>query len=76
MSKKPVITTSSSGAVLEFVEDGVTGLVSETKPEALAEKIDALVSQPKSAISMGEAGYELASRLSWDYVIEHLTSSF
>ncbi|MBN2208555.1 MAG: glycosyltransferase family 4 protein [Candidatus Coatesbacteria bacterium] len=74
LSKKPVITTESSGAVLEFVEDGVTGYVAATDPQAFAAKIDTLVGQPKLARKMGEAGYEIARRLNWDYIVEHLTS--
>ena len=74
LSKKPVITTDSSGAVLEFVEDGATGHVAATDPQAFAEKIDLLAGQPKHAKRMGEAGYEIAARLNWDYIVEHLTS--
>ena len=74
MSRKPVITTESSGAVLEFVDDGVTGYVAATDAEALAQRIDMLVGQPKLAKRMGEAGYEIARRLNWDYIVERLTS--
>ncbi|RLC46750.1 MAG: glycosyltransferase family 1 protein [Candidatus Coatesbacteria bacterium] len=74
LSKKPVITTETSGAVLEFVEDGVTGYVASTEPGALAEKIDLLAAHPKRAGKMGEAGYETARKLTWDYVVDHLTA--
>jgi len=74
LSKKPVITTESSGAVLEFVDDGVTGFVAATDPQAFAEKIDMLVRHPKLAKRMGEAGYEIARKLNWDYIVERLTS--
>src|SRR5207247_3295932 len=33
---RPVITTDDSGGVLEFVEDGVTGLVTPPEPQAIA----------------------------------------
>ncbi|MBN1592570.1 MAG: glycosyltransferase family 4 protein [Candidatus Coatesbacteria bacterium] len=74
LSKKPVLTTTTSGAVLEFVEDGATGYVAEATPESLAEKIDLIVGKPKQAKPMGEAGFEIASKLNWDYIVEHLTS--
>ena len=75
LSKKPVITTESSGAVLEFVEEGVTGMVSATEPEALAHKIDRMAASASKARRLGEAGYEVAVRLSWDYVVDRLTGS-
>lgn len=75
LSRKPLITTDSSGAVLEFVRDGETGYVSETDAKALGEKIDALVANGRNVKAMGEAGYEVARALNWDYVVDHLTSS-
>ncbi|MCD6326916.1 glycosyltransferase family 4 protein [bacterium] len=74
LSKKPVITTESSGAVLEFVTDEETGFVSETDASAFGQKIDELAGDAKRAARMGEAGYDIASRFNWDYIIENLTS--
>jgi len=74
LSKKPVLTTDSSGAVLEFVHDGETGLVAKTDPKAYAECMDRLAQDRKLAKRLGEAGYEIATALNWDYVVDHLMS--
>ena len=39
LARKPVITTTDAGGPLEFVEDGVTGLVCAPTPEALGAAI-------------------------------------
>ena len=53
---KPVITTSDAGGVLEWVEDGVTGLVADPTPHAIAGAIDRLVADPELAAALGKAG--------------------
>ncbi len=74
LCKKPVITAPDSGGPLEFVEHGVTGLISELHPEALGEALDRLQSNRAAAREMGEAGYERARAITWDPVIEGLTA--
>lgn len=71
-SKKPVITTTDAGGVLEFVTDQETGFVVESSPEALAERIDLLAERRGLCKLMGQAGYERVKDISWDKVIPQL----
>jgi glycosyltransferase involved in cell wall biosynthesis len=72
LSGKPVITAHDSGGVLEFVEDGVNGLVCPPEPEAIAAAINALAASRARAASLGAAGRALALGITWDGVIEKL----
>ncbi len=74
-SRKPVITCSDSGGVLELVEDGVTGKIVPPEPQALAEAVDSLFNDRAMAVKMGRAGYQKLSsmNISWDHVVEKLT---
>ena len=69
---KPVITTKDAGGVLEWVEDGVTGLVTDGTPAALGEAIDRLAADRDLAKRMGEAGRERVRGLEWDSVVDRL----
>lgn len=75
-SGKPVITCTDSGGTLEIVEDGVTGVVAEPEPEALAEAIDRLAGDRTAAAAMGRAGRERIDVLGigWERVVEALVS--
>ena len=55
---KPVITAKDSGGVLEWVEDGVNGFVTDGSPEAIGDAIDKLAADPELAARMGAAGHE------------------
>jgi glycosyltransferase involved in cell wall biosynthesis len=71
--KKPIVATRTNGAV-DVVEDGRTGLLCEIRdPVDLAEKLDALLSDPERAREMGEAGFE---RLLREYDEERFTASY
>jgi glycosyltransferase involved in cell wall biosynthesis len=72
LARKPVITTTDAGGPLEFVEDGITGLVCEPAPEALGAAIGRLAGDPRRAQSLGDAGYERARAISWDGVVDRL----
>jgi len=72
LSAKPVVTCRDSGGVLEFVSDGVNGRVTEPDPSALADALQALAADRGRAAAMGDAGRELARRITWDGVIEKL----
>jgi colanic acid/amylovoran biosynthesis glycosyltransferase len=62
---KPVVTTHSCGTT-ELIEDGVTGRIVPTEnPEALAEAICDVLSDPDSAAQMAERLHQ--------HVIEHFT---
>jgi glycosyltransferase involved in cell wall biosynthesis len=71
----PVITTSDSGGVLEWVEDGVTGVVTDPTPHAIAGAIDRLVADPELAAALGKAGRARVADLEWGPVVERLTSA-
>lgn len=72
LSRKPVVTTTDAGGPLEFVEDGVTGLVCDPSPEALGAAIARLAGDPRVAQSLGDAGYARARTITWDGVVDRL----
>ena len=74
LAAKPVITARDSGGTWEFVQDGVKGVVTEPQPHAIAMALARLDSHPVGAASLGAAGRELATRISWDVVIDRLLS--
>ncbi|MBM2826914.1 MAG: hypothetical protein HW403_978 [Dehalococcoidia bacterium] len=75
MSQKPVVTTHDSGGVLEFVRDGVTGVVALPDPESIASKIEELYSRRDACAAFGAAGYESVKAITWDKTIDALLSS-
>ncbi len=74
LASKPVIICSDSGGPLEFVEDGVTGLIAEPTPETLAQAMDRVWSEKGFAQKAGESGREKYESLeiSWKKVVETL----
>ena len=72
LASRPVITASDSGGTLEFVEDGVTGLVCDPRPEAFAAAIDGLAADRARAAALGAAGRERVRAITWDRVIDAL----
>jgi len=72
---RPVITCRDSGGPRELVEDGVTGLVVDPTPEAVAEAIDELWADRRRWRRMGSVGQERARRISWDPIVEHLVAA-
>jgi glycosyltransferase involved in cell wall biosynthesis len=74
LARKPVITTADAGGPLEFVEDGVTGLVAEPAAGALADAIDRLWELPEARLrEMGDNGRRRVSHITWDSVVDALT---
>lgn len=69
LSGKPVITCRDSGGTLEFVEDGVTGFVTEPEPAAIAARIDELAAAPARARSLGRAARERYATLGLDWKV-------
>jgi glycosyltransferase involved in cell wall biosynthesis len=74
-ASKAVITCSDSGGPLEFVQDGVNGLVVEPEPKALASALDQLAEDRRRAQTLGQAAKRTLSEqdLRWDPVVEALT---
>jgi glycosyltransferase involved in cell wall biosynthesis len=74
LSSKAVITCSDSGGPLEFVVAHQTGLVADPTPESLAQALDMLWADRRSAAAMGEAGRARYQDLhiSWANVVEKL----
>lgn len=74
-SGKPVVTACDSGGVLEFVEDGVSGFVTDGSPEAIAARLDDLWRQRELAAAMGQEGRARIKDISWDQVIDQLLAT-
>ncbi len=73
LSKKPVVTAFDSGGPLEFVQDGISGVVlTDLDEKRMAEKIEALFFNQDECRSRGEAGYEKVKNINWDHVIKVL----
>ncbi|MEN3338569.1 MAG: hypothetical protein V7647_2245 [Acidobacteriota bacterium] len=74
LARKPVVTCSDSGGPNEFVAHGVNGFVSAPDPDELGDAIRTLDDDRRRAAAMGDAGHEVATRITWDGVIEKLVS--
>jgi glycosyltransferase involved in cell wall biosynthesis len=72
LARKPVVTCTDSGGPNEFVVDGNNGYVCEPDPEALADAMRQLSADRRRAAAFGDAGHEVARRITWDGVIETL----
>lgn len=73
-SSKPILTTSDSGGVLELVQHGINGYITEADPRALAEAMDKFYLDKVKTITMGKNALERLSALniSWDHVLRRL----
>jgi glycosyltransferase involved in cell wall biosynthesis len=72
LARKPVVTARDSGGTLEFVEDGVNGLVCDPEPAAVAAAFSRLDADRARARALGDAGCDRARLVTWDGVIERL----
>jgi glycosyltransferase involved in cell wall biosynthesis len=70
-----VITAVDSGGPLEFVIDGVNGLVVNPSAEPIAAAVNGLAADRRRAARLGDAGYERARLITWDGVVEHLVGA-
>jgi len=75
LARKPVITCTDSGGPNEFVADGVNGYACEPAPEALAAAINDLTAHHARAEGFGDAGHAVASRITWDGVVDALVGA-
>jgi glycosyltransferase involved in cell wall biosynthesis len=72
LARKPVVTTTDAGGPLEFVDDSVTGLVVEPRPEAIASAISRLAADRRLLVALADAGFERAKAITWQGVVERL----
>ncbi|MCX9158352.1 glycosyltransferase family 4 protein [Niveibacterium sp. 24ML] len=72
MSGKPVITTTDSGGVGQFVVNHETGLAVPPDPIALAQAIDYVCSHRAEARRMGEGARRRVSSITWERVADAL----
>jgi glycosyltransferase involved in cell wall biosynthesis len=75
LADRPIITCRDSGGPTEFVVDGENGFVCEPAAEALGAAIATLAGNRRLAAALGSAGREVASRITWDGVIEKLVEA-
>jgi glycosyltransferase involved in cell wall biosynthesis len=74
LARRPVVTAIDSGGPNEFVVDGVNGLACAPDPGELARAINRLAADRAAAAAMGDAGHQIAAAITWDGVIEKLTT--
>jgi glycosyltransferase involved in cell wall biosynthesis len=73
-ARRCTVTVSDSGGVGEFVKDGVTGLVTEPHPSAVAHAFDRLYADRILASRLGKRAGERVAELGidWDTVVARL----
>jgi len=74
LAAKPVATTTDAGGPLEFVRDGVSGVVTDPSGAALGAAIERLAADRAAAKRLGEAGEACARGITWDGVVDRLLS--
>jgi glycosyltransferase involved in cell wall biosynthesis len=72
LARKAVLTTRDAGGPLEFVEDAVTGFVTDPSPEALGAAMTRVAADEGLARSLGDAGYDRVRTITWDGVVDRL----
>jgi glycosyltransferase involved in cell wall biosynthesis len=75
LSGKPVLTCIDSGEPARIVEHGVSGIVSEANPHALAACIERLASDPGIAEALGRGGAASIEHVTWDRVAARLMAA-
>jgi glycosyltransferase involved in cell wall biosynthesis len=69
---KPVVTVTDSGGPAELVRDGVSGLVAEPTPAALAVALRDVMSDRTRAIRRGAAGAAGVAKMTWPAAVDAL----
>ncbi|OFW08541.1 MAG: hypothetical protein A3H96_15240 [Acidobacteria bacterium RIFCSPLOWO2_02_FULL_67_36] len=72
-SRKAVVTCTDSGGPAELVADGVSGLVTEPTPHAIAVSLRRLMDDAPLAERMGEEGFTAGAKLNWADAVRQLT---
>ena len=73
LSRKPIITCTDSGGVLEFVENEVNGWVCSPDETMLGNVVNGICMKQKVCQEFGQNGYERVKNISWNQVIDSLT---
>jgi glycosyltransferase involved in cell wall biosynthesis len=73
-SQKAILTTTDAGGVLEFVQDGQSGLIVDSSPASLAGAMDRLYSEAGLAQRLGEGALNRIDELniSWSHVVDRI----
>ena len=72
-ARKPVVTTSDAGGVLEWVEPGENGAIGDPDPASLGRAIDRVAgARIQELRAMGERGYQRVRSLRWEDVVDTL----
>jgi glycosyltransferase involved in cell wall biosynthesis len=76
LAAKPVITCTDSGGPLEFVQNGLSGLIAEPEAASLGRALDQIWEDRERAKTWGEAGRRLYDEMdiSWSSVVHKLLS--
>jgi len=74
-SRKPVVTTTDAGGVLEFVRDGETGSVAPPDADVLGERLARLLGDKQEARRLGENAFQSVQGFGWEEVVDKLTES-
>ena len=73
-SRKAVVTCRDSGGPAELVQDGVSGLVCDPAPEALAAALRRLADDRALAERLGANGFARGAQITWSGVVERLVN--
>ena len=77
MSYRVPVVATRRGGIVDIVEDGVTGVLVEDEPPAIARAIAALLSDPARRRALGEAGRaRVRERFGWDSIVDRLEAVY
>lgn len=73
-ASKALITATDSGGPLEFIKDGVNGIVAKPTADDIADAMDKLALDTTRAVTLGKNAYDdIQSRhITWQHVVEEL----
>ena len=72
LARKPIVTTTDAGGPLEFVVDGVNGIVAEPTAESIAAAIARLAARSAAGAAARGCRLRAARLITWDGVVERL----
>ncbi len=69
---RPVIVCRDGGGLTEFVEHGSNGLIVDPTPQAIADAVREIRSDPTRAEAMGRRGRETVAGVTWERAVENV----